>query len=53
MDQNKEGVLRTEKEKWGIPFTDQVADMYLNSNTLQAGKAILEITKSHLDSIVF
>lgn len=50
---NHEGTLRTEKDKWGTLFTEESVNAYLNSNTLQAGKAILELTLKNIDLIKF
>ncbi|MEQ6124792.1 hypothetical protein AAON49_11355 [Pseudotenacibaculum sp. MALMAid0570] len=51
VDKNSEGTLYTEKEKWGVPFTKDVVDSYINNNTLQAGKAILELVWKYRDQI--
>lgn len=51
--ENEEGIIRTEKEKWGTLFTNDSVETYLKNNTLQAGKAILELTQKHLNTIKF
>jgi hypothetical protein len=45
--ENKEGIIITDKDRWGRPSEDDL-DSYFDSNTLATGETILKIVKEKL-----
>lgn len=55
IDENDEGKIYNEsKEKWGYPYENEVIDEFLSDskNTLQAGKALLKLSKKHIQFLI-
>ncbi len=46
---NDEGVIITEADRWGIPFTQEEVDQRLEEGMLAAGDSALRLTFKHLD----